>query len=138
MCVRWPSQGTKGLLDRPGKSLLARHARPVPAEALLLPTPCQQVGPGPTDHIELNSALLYTNSSCRPNLAFQIHTPGEPATPADWRVVALRPLQPGDVLSFFYPSTEFVMDRAFECRCQEEVGRAVVRLLPPGAQHTPG
>lgn len=33
------------------------------------------------------------------------------------RVVDDRPLQKGDVLSFFYPSTEWEMAQPFECMC---------------------
>jgi hypothetical protein len=33
------------------------------------------------------------------------------------RVVAARDLEAGEELTFFYPSTEWDMDRPFRCRC---------------------
>ena len=36
------------------------------------------------------------------------------------RVARDRDLKKGDMLSFFYPSTEWEMDRGFECLCEEE------------------
>lgn len=93
-----------------------------------------QVGPGQEDHIELNSSLLYTNHSCRPNVAFQVLTPGEPTNENDWKVVALREIRKGETLSFFYPSTEWEMDRPFDCRCGEKVRSEV--LFSPGREET--
>lgn len=36
------------------------------------------------------------------------------------RVAKDRNLEKGDMLSFFYPSTEWEMDRGFKCLCGEE------------------
>ncbi|KAL7410636.1 hypothetical protein BDY24DRAFT_398816 [Mrakia frigida] len=68
-------------------------------------------------HIELNSSFLFVNHSCDPNVAFKISS----CWPAsEWKVEALKDLAVGDTLTFFYPSTEWDMDRGFECRCQEK------------------
>ena len=61
-------------------------------------------------HINLNSDLLYANHSCTPSLVFDTGR-------MEARVVADRPLRVGDELTFFYPSTEWEMDRPFRCRC---------------------
>ncbi|CDZ97167.1 SET domain [Phaffia rhodozyma] len=74
-----------------------------------------QVGVLPTDNIELNTSLLYINHSCNPNVAFNITS-----NPDDWYLEALRDLSEGDALSFFYPSTEWEMDRPFKCLCREK------------------
>lgn len=50
----------------------------------------------------------YTNHSCDPNVCFDT---------ALGQVIALRPIAPGDAITFFYPSTEWAMDVAFTCHC---------------------
>lgn len=40
----------------------------------------------------------------------------------EWNFRALRDIQPGDELSFFYPSTEWEMAQGFECKCGAKVG----------------
>lgn len=93
-----------------------------------------------TTHTELRSALLYLNHSCRPSLELHVYPPNQqglysqsldspsnasptPTTapsvgPAgELRVARDRALQPGDDLTFFYPSTEWKFDRDFECLC---------------------
>ncbi|KAF2136030.1 uncharacterized protein K452DRAFT_292750 [Aplosporella prunicola CBS 121167] len=63
----------------------------------------------PTSHIELNSDLVYINHSCAPNLIFDMQA---------WEVRASdRGVRAGEELTFFYPSTEWSMARAFECTC---------------------
>jgi hypothetical protein len=63
-----------------------------------------------TQHIELNSDLLYANHSCAPSLEFDMQR---------WeiRVSRDRALRVGDPLTFFYPSTEWEMAQAFQCGC---------------------
>lgn len=61
-------------------------------------------------HVELNSALMYMNHSCVPSLEIDTNM-------MEIRVSKTKDLKIGDELSFFYPSTEFEMDRAFECLC---------------------
>lgn len=65
---------------------------------------------GPTQHIELKSDLVFCNHSCRPTVEFDTKT-------KTVRVARDRPLQEGDDITFFYPSTEWSMDRPFLCAC---------------------
>lgn len=63
----------------------------------------------PQRHVLLDM-LGNLNHSCRPNLAID----------ADARTVtACRAILPGDMLTFFYPSTEWDMARPFSCQCGE-------------------
>ena len=67
----------------------------------------------PSDlHIDLNSDLFYVNHSCRPSLEYD-------TTKMEVRVSRYRDLKEGDVLSFFYPSTEWQIVQPFECFCNE-------------------
>ncbi|KAF8705321.1 SET domain, partial [Rhizoctonia solani] len=75
-----------------------------------------QAGVEPDDHIELNSVLVYVNHSCSPNVAFDLSSSNK----EEWNFRALRDIQPGDELSFFYPSTEWDMDQGFQCKCQAQ------------------
>ncbi|KAF8972661.1 hypothetical protein BDZ97DRAFT_2003516 [Flammula alnicola] len=68
---------------------------------------------GRNDHIELNSDLVYINHSCEPNVAFDLSSPDQ----CKWHLRALKDIQPGDTLTFFYPSTEWDMDQPFNCEC---------------------
>ncbi|KAL4779792.1 hypothetical protein BJX76DRAFT_351507 [Aspergillus varians] len=65
---------------------------------------------GRDSHIELNSDLVFCNHSCDPSLNFDMGR-------MEVRVVDDRPLNAGDALTFFYPSSEWEMDQAFECFC---------------------
>ena len=61
------------------------------------------------EHIELLPAYLEcTNHSCDPNCFFDTTA---------WELIALKSIQAGEELTFFYPSTEWDMDQVFECRC---------------------
>jgi hypothetical protein len=64
-----------------------------------------QVGPG--QHVELD-VLSHLNHSCDPNTV--IDTMAR-------TVSAARDVEAGEILSFFYPSTEWEMDRPFICQC---------------------
>ncbi|MBC7890265.1 MAG: SET domain-containing protein-lysine N-methyltransferase [Ferruginibacter sp.] len=67
---------------------------------------------GTDKHITLEPVYLqYINHSCNPNVFFD-------TTPM--QVVCLRPIQPGDELVFFYPSTEWEMAQPFICNCGNE------------------
>ncbi|KAI4212942.1 MAG: hypothetical protein LQ351_004468 [Letrouitia transgressa] len=66
-------------------------------------------------HIELNSDLMFINHSCQPSLEFDM-------VRFEVRVVKDRPLREGDVLSFFYPSTEWRMAQPFNCHCDAPKG----------------
>ena len=75
--------------------------------------------PNPTRHsIQYNASkhmliapefLRLTNHSCDPNIT--IHT-------RDLYVKAVRPIEPGDELVYFYPSTEWSMAEPFQCCCE--------------------
>jgi hypothetical protein len=73
-----------------------------------------QCGPGPNDHVELNSDLVYINHSCEPNVAFDLSSPDS----SKWHIKALKRLEAGTYVTFFYPSTEWDMDQAFDCTCR--------------------
>ncbi|WP_287521727.1 SET domain-containing protein-lysine N-methyltransferase [Okeania sp. SIO2C2] len=55
--------------------------------------------------------LQYINHSCNPNVFFDTQKKV---------VIALRNIEIGEEFTFFYPSTEWSMDRGFNCICQSE------------------
>lgn len=55
--------------------------------------------------------LQYINHSCDPNVFFDT---------TSMQLICLQPLQPGDELTFFYPSTEWEMAQSFVCNCGSE------------------
>jgi hypothetical protein len=64
---------------------------------------------GDEKHIILEPQFLqYINHSCTPNVFFDTHA---------MKLVALKDIQPGDELLYFYPSTEWSMTQPFECFC---------------------
>lgn len=64
---------------------------------------------GDDEHIMLSPEFLqYINHSCNPNVFFDTTT---------MQVIALKEIQPGDELLFFYPSTEWDMAQPFDCFC---------------------
>jgi len=64
---------------------------------------------GIDEHICLQPLFLqYINHSCSPNIFFDTTA---------YKVICLRPVKPGDELCYFYPSTEWRMDRPFQCVC---------------------
>jgi SET domain-containing protein len=52
--------------------------------------------------------LQYINHSCDPNVFFDTYA---------MQVIALRPIEEGDEMTFFYPSTEWDMAQPFSCYC---------------------
>ena len=52
--------------------------------------------------------LSYTNHSCDPNVIMDVE---------NLRMTALKDIEPGENLAFFYPSTEWDMSDEFECGC---------------------
>lgn len=66
-------------------------------------------------HVELNSALVYMNHSCRPSVEIDTDL-------MEVRVAKDRELKIGDELTFFYPSTEWQMDKPFVCLCDAGSG----------------
>lgn len=78
---------------------------------------------GAERHITLMPDFLqYINHSCVPNVFFNTTT---------MRLVCLSALQPGDELTFFYPSTEWEMAQPFVCNC----GNRECLQLINGASH---
>ena len=66
-----------------------------------------QVGVG--KHITLQPEFLqYINHSCDPNVFFDT---------TSMKLVALKDLEEGEELTFFYPSTEWKMTQSFNCYC---------------------
>jgi hypothetical protein len=60
-------------------------------------------------HITLLPEFLqYINHSCEPNVFFDT---------THMKLLALKEIQPGDELMFFYPSSEWSMTQAFDCFC---------------------
>lgn len=64
---------------------------------------------GINTHIILQPEFLqYINHSCNPNVFFDT---------TSMELIALKEIQPGDELLFFYPSTEWDMVQPFDCYC---------------------
>jgi len=64
---------------------------------------------GVDQHILLEPEhLQYINHSCDPNVFFDTYS---------YEIIALRPIETGDEMTFFYPSTEWSMAQPFECLC---------------------
>jgi len=82
----------------------------------------------PSEHVELNSDLVYINHSCEPNVAFDLSSSKDPA---QWHVRALKRIEAGDPLTFFYPSTEWDMDQPFDCQCGT---KSCLRFIAGAAQ----
>jgi len=61
-----------------------------------------------TEHIEELGVLAYLNHSCQPNTIVDMSA---------LVVIAARDIAAGEELNFFYPSTEWIMDRPFVCLC---------------------
>jgi hypothetical protein len=78
---------------------------------------------GTDRHITLKPEFLqYINHSCSPNAFFNT---------TSMELVCLQTIQPGDELTFFYPSTEWEMAQPFVCNC----GTAACIQLINGASH---
>ena len=61
------------------------------------------------EHIELFPEYLECiNHSCDPNCFFDT---------TRMELIAIKPIEEGDELTFFYPSTEWDMDQSFRCLC---------------------
>lgn len=92
-----------------------------------------------TTHTDPKSALLYMNHSCQPSLEVHTFSPNAngvyPQSPpggnrngeilnvsslglaGEVTVSKDRGIEPGEPLTFFYPSTEWKFDRPFDCLC---------------------
>ncbi|MFT3682384.1 MAG: SET domain-containing protein-lysine N-methyltransferase [Ferruginibacter sp.] len=74
-------------------------------------------------HITLKPEFLqYINHSCSPNVFFDT---------AAMQLVCLKPMQQGEEMRFFYPSTEWDMAQPFVCNC----GSGECLQLINGASH---
>ncbi|PSS00541.1 hypothetical protein BD289DRAFT_334217, partial [Coniella lustricola] len=108
-------QGQEG--DFTSKSLSTVAVAPFGIYADMSFPPCERIDE-PTyasvqvdcnKHILLNSDLLYLNHSCEPSLILDTSNMQILAGP--------KGLQPNDELTFFYPSTEWLMAQPFACNC---------------------
>jgi hypothetical protein len=64
-----------------------------------------------TEHFMLQPEhLQYINHSCNPNVCFDLD---------QMKVICVRPIEIGDELGYFYPSTEWDMAQPFNCLCQQ-------------------
>ncbi|PKY03228.1 galactose-proton symport [Aspergillus campestris IBT 28561] len=113
------TSGAISLVSLPAGALFAKIATATPAKKAYT-----SVQTGRDSHIELNSDLVYCNHSCDPSLVFDMSR-------MEVRVVDHRPLNKGDALTFFYPSSEWEMDQPFQCSCG--AGEGVCRGWIAGA-----
>lgn len=103
---------------QPGETLSRFHAGITQSYATYL-----TVQTGVDQHITLQPEFLqYINHSCDPNVFFDT---------TSMELVCLKPLKPGDELTFFYPSTEWDMSQPFVCNC----GSKQCLQLINGASH---
>jgi len=74
---------------------------------------------GVNKHILLNPPVLqYINHSCEPNVFFDTSA---------MLLLALKDIKPKEELKFFYPSTEWEMDRSFICNCHASTCLGIIR-----------
>jgi hypothetical protein len=99
------ASGAHSLIDAPAGSLFAVIQGATPA-----PKAYSTVQIGPTEHVELNSKLVYCNHSCAPAVEFDV-------AKMEVRVVKNKDLKVGDPITFFYPSSEWEMAQPFKCNC---------------------
>ncbi|KAL8639889.1 MAG: hypothetical protein Q9228_003127 [Teloschistes exilis] len=71
-------------------------------------------------HMDLNSDMFYVNHSCAPSLEYDVNK-------MEVRVSRDKDLHKGDLLTFFYPSTEWHMVQPFECHCRERSCLGTIR-----------
>lgn len=103
---------------RPGEVVISFSARELLSQANYL-----TVQVGIDQHILLHPEhLQYINHSCDPNVFFDTHT---------MQIAALKPIEEGDEMTFFYPSTEWDMAQPFTCHC----GSVRCLQLIQGAAH---
>ncbi|KZP26637.1 hypothetical protein FIBSPDRAFT_1040670 [Athelia psychrophila] len=68
---------------------------------------------GPKERYALSEDLARIRHSCDPNVAFDLSS----ADRREWHVRAVKDIEVGTPLTYFYPSTEWTMDAPFECTC---------------------
>jgi hypothetical protein len=103
----------------PGTGAGALHAlRPFHEGDMVVPFGAREVCAYPTyltiqtgegRHITLDpQELQFTNHSCDPNVFFNTDS---------MKLEALKDIKTGEELRYFYPATEWEMDRPFDCHC---------------------
>src|ERR1700704_3620772 len=71
------------------------------------------------EHIELMPEYLEcVNHSCDPNCFFDT---------SKQLFVSLKSIKEGEEFTFFYPSSEWDMDQAFQCNCRSEVCLGLIK-----------
>lgn len=94
---------------------------------------CLKAGRSLASSIRANLECTYSytvNHSCNPNVAFDLSSTYSPDSDegSTWCLKSLsRPIKAGEPLTFFYPSTEWDMDRGFDCACGEAVSSYALR-----------
>jgi hypothetical protein len=76
-------------------------------------------------HVELNSNIHFTNHSCDPTLEWHMDK-------FEIRVRSDRALKKGEMLSFFYPSTDWTLAQPFDCWCGAGDGKCCKRIEGAG------
>ena len=114
--------GTRLVADRPIRKGTIVHA--IRVTEVLERATYQSIQIAPHRHILDDGIIIYLNHSCRPSTI--IDTVAQ-------LVRAERDIAAGEELSFFYPTTEWSMDRPFICRCGAQ---QCVRLVA-GARFLP-
>jgi len=106
-----PSSGRKSLHAKSGfvaGQLFSRFT----AEKILCQPNYRSIQISDTQHIMLNPEWLqYTNHSCSPNIFFDI---------IQQEITVLQSIKRGEEIRYFYPSTEWSMEQAFDCLCGSE------------------
>lgn len=96
------------------------------AQEIFAPATCATLQKENDVHITLSPSFLqYVNHACSPSAFFDT---------TRMQFVALKDIIEGEELTFFYPSTEWEMAQAFECRC----GSAACLEKIQGAAFLPG
>lgn len=108
------------LCVHPGYGKALRVQQPIPTGSVVLsleddvtrmPVPiATSIQVGIDEHID-GPPTLYLNHSCEPNVFVDAGT---------LTVVAIRDIEPGEDIQFFYPANEWHMSVPFECTCGTE------------------
>lgn len=107
----------ESLVDLPAGALFAR----ITGVTATWPPSYSTTQAGRDLHVELNSNIHFVNHSCAPTLEWDMER-------MEIRVVRGRDLKKGDMLSFFYPSTEWVLAQPFDCWCGAGEGKCFKRV----------
>lgn len=137
MKIRVVGDGRLEVRERPADKhhMLVARVRFAPGDVVhpirvrgYIPHPTRHsVQTGESEHALLAPQFLqYVNHSCEPNVVFDTQA----------RLVrAVRAIEPGEEIVFFYPSTEWCMESPFDCLCGSTqcVGRITgASTLDPG------